>query len=88
MESGDVFAQFHVPIGKVDKMFPAVVMMQAEIDLHERPPFRALGLSNEMHDGFLRSAIGLARVTLDAGTNDILPGCRTTPVPRDHMIQV
>ena len=36
-----VFAQFDVPVGEVNEVFPTVVPVQAEVDLHKRPPFRA-----------------------------------------------
>ena len=64
-------------------MFPAVVPLQREIDLHERTPFGALGFADEMHAGFLRRAIGLARVALDARAHDVFPGRRAAAVARE-----
>ena len=69
-------------------MLPAIVLMQAEVDLHERSPFRPLGFADEMHSGLLRCAVRFARVALDAGANDVLPCGRTAAVTRDDVIQV
>src|SRR4051812_46470532 len=69
-------------------MFPAIVLVQAETDLDERPPLRPLGLADKMQMRFLRRAIGLMRVALDAGANDIFPRCRPTTVARDDVIEI
>src|SRR5208282_249457 len=66
-----ILAQFDVPIGQVNEMLPTVVPVQAEIDLHKRTPFRALGLADEVHAGFLRLAVGFLRIAFDAGTNNV-----------------
>ena len=69
-------------------MLPAVVLVQAEIDLNERPPFGPFRFANQMHARLLRRAIGLAGITLDTGADDIFPGGRPAPIARDDMIQV
>ena len=51
-------------------MLPAIVLVKTEVDLHKRPPLRPLRLPNQVHSCFLRRAIGLACIALDAGTND------------------
>ena len=84
----NVFAQFDIPIGQIDEVLPAIVLMKGKIDLDERPPFGSFGFANQVHAGFLRSAVGLKRVALDARAHDILPGRGTTPVTRDDMIQI
>lgn len=38
-------------------MFPAVVVLEAEIDLHKWAPFGALGLSDEVHARFVGCAV-------------------------------
>jgi len=43
-----IFAQLDVPIGQVNEMLPTVVLVQAEVDLHEWPPFRTLGLADKV----------------------------------------
>lgn len=69
-------------------MFPAVVAVQAEVDLHEGPPFRALGLANEMQAGFLGRVIGFLRIALDAGANNVFPRSRATAVARNDVVQI
>ena len=72
-KSLDAFTQFDVPISQVDEMFPAIVLVQAEIDLHEGPPLGSLGFPNQVQPRFLRRAIGLKRITIDARANDVFP---------------
>src|SRR5512140_504412 len=55
----NVLAQLNVPVSKVDKMLPTVVVMEGEIDLDERTPFRTLRFADEMHAGLLRGAVRL-----------------------------
>ena len=53
-----VLPEFDVPVSKIDEMFPTVVVVQAEIDLNERPPLGPLRLANEVHAGLLWRSIG------------------------------
>ena len=69
-------------------MFPAVVLVQAEIDLHEWTPLRTLGFANEVQAGFLRRSVGLEGITLDAGADDILPTRRSAAVTRNYVVEV
>ena len=69
-------------------MFPAIVLVQAEIDLHERSPLRSLRFADQMHPGLLRGVVCFDRITLDAGANDILPGSWTSTVPWDDVIKI
>jgi len=69
-------------------MFPTVVPVQAEVDLHERPPFRPLGFADQMQPGLLRRAVGLLRVALDAGADNVFPRRRATAVPWQNVIQI
>src|SRR6266850_8612545 len=87
-QSRDVFAELDVPVSEVNEMFPAIVLMQTKIDLYKRPPLRPLWLPNQMYAGFLRSAIGFARIAFDAGANNILPRRGTASVSGNYMIQV
>src|ERR1041384_1032318 len=59
----DVFAEFHVPVGQVEEMLPTVVVMEAEINLHEGPPLRPFRFADQAQARLLRRAIGLRRVT-------------------------
>src|SRR6185369_1447348 len=81
-------AQLHVPVGQIEEMLPAIVVMKAEVDLDKGPPLGPLGFSDQPHARFLRRAIGLLSVTRNAGTDNVLPGGRSAAVPRDHVIQI
>ena len=85
---GDVFAEFDVPVGEVEEVFPTVVLVEAEIDLDEGAPFGALGLADEMEAGFLGRVVGLAGVTGNAGADDIFPGGGAAAVARDDVVEV
>lgn len=69
-------------------MFPTVVLLEAEIDLNKRPPFRAFWFSHQVHARFLRCAIRLVRVALDAGTDNVFPRRWTAAIARNHVIEV
>jgi hypothetical protein len=84
----DILAELNIPVGQINEMLPTIVLIEREVNLHERPPLGPLGLTNQMHPGFLGRAIGLQRVALNARANNVLPGCGTTPIPRDYVIQV
>ncbi len=69
-------------------MFPTVVPVEDEIDLHKRSPFRTLGFADEVHAGFVRGAVALARVAGDAGADNVLPRGRPATVARDDVVEV
>ena len=69
-------------------MFPTVVLVQTESDLHKRPPLWPPGFANEMQSGFLRRAIGFLRIAFNAGANDVFPSRRTAAVARNDVIQI
>ncbi len=69
-------------------MLPTVVLVEREIDLQEGTPLRPLGLADEAHSSLLRQPVRLERIALDAGADDILPGCRAAPVARNDVVQV
>ena len=48
-------------------------MGDADVDLHERPPLGPLGLANEVNARFGGRPIGLARVALNTGADNVLP---------------
>src|ERR1017187_9563447 len=83
-----VLAQLDVPVGEVNKVLPTVVVMQAEVDLDERPPLGPFGLADKMQAGLLGRAVGLLRVAFDAGADDVFPRRRAAAVARDDVIQV
>ena len=69
-------------------MFPTVVPVQAEVDLHERPPFRPLRFADKVQPGLLRRAVGFLRVALDTGADDVFPRRRAAAVARQDVIQI
>ena len=69
-------------------MFPAVVMLEPEVDLHEGTPLRPLWLADEMHPGFAWRPVGLPRITRDAGADDIFPCRRPAPIPRNDVVEI
>src|SRR6185436_5428098 len=83
-----ILAQFDVPIGQIQKMFPAIVMLKAKVHLYERPPLRTLRLSNQVHARLERRAIRLLCIAEDARADNVLPRCRPTPLARDYVIEV
>ncbi len=58
-------AEFDIPVGQIEKMFPAFVMLEGEVHLHKRTPFRALWFTDQMHARLGRSAVGLACIAPD-----------------------
>ncbi len=62
----NAFAQLDIPVSQVNEVFPAIVLVQAETDLHEGTPLRPLRFSDKMQPRFLRRAIGLERIAIDA----------------------
>src|SRR5262245_31406071 len=69
-------------------MLPAIMVVQAQVDLNKRPPLRAFWPADQLHTRFLRRAVCLLSVTSDAGTNDVLPSGRAASVARNHVIQI
>ena len=85
---GLIRSKFDVPVSEIQEVFPTFVMLESQIHLNKRAPLGSLGFADEMYPGFRRSAVGLASVTGDAGTNDVLPSRGTTPVAGDDVVQV
>ena len=69
-------------------MFPTVVMVQVEVDLHKGTPFGSLGLADEVHAGFLRGAVRFAGIALDAGANDVFPRGGAAAVAGNDVVEV
>src|SRR5258708_4561415 len=76
----NIFTQLDIPVSQVNEVFPAIVLVQTETDLHEGTPLRPLRFSDEVQAGFLRSAIGLEGIAIDARAHDVLPGRRPAAV--------
>lgn len=84
----EVFTEFHVPVGEVNEMLPAFVLVQSQIDLNERTPLGPLGLANEMHARLLRRVVGFAGVAGDAGADNVLPCGGTAAVAGNDVIEI
>ncbi len=69
-------------------MFPAVMLVQREVDLHEWPPLRALGLAHQVQARLERRAVRLARIARDARADNVFPGRRAAAVARDDVVEV
>ena len=81
-------AQLDVPIGEIDEMPPAFVLLAAEGNMNKRPPFWTLWFANECHLRLVWEPIALSRITRDAGADDVLPGRETAFVARQHVIEI
>ena len=64
------------------------MLLRCERDMDKRPPLRPLRFADKRHVRFVRKAIPFARITRDAGTNDIFPHRRSTAIAREHVIQI
>src|SRR6266496_1577139 len=58
-------AEFDIPVGQIEKMFPAFVVLEGEVYLHKRTPLRPLWLTDQMYPRFGGSAVGLAGIAPD-----------------------
>ena len=83
-----LIAQFHVPVGKIDKVLPEVVLWRSKGDLDKRPPLRALRFADETHVGFAREPVAFARIARDAGAHHVFPRGRPAPVAGHDVIQI
>jgi hypothetical protein len=64
------------------------MVVQAEINLDERPPFGAFGFADQVHVGFLRGMVGLSGIALNAGADDVFPSGGAAAIARDDVIQI
>ena len=69
-------------------MPPALVLGRREGDLDERSPFRPFRFADQGHLRFARQPVALARVTGDAGANDVLPRRGATAIPRHDVVEI
>ncbi len=69
-------------------MPPAIMFVQGEVDLHERPPFRAFRFADEIESSLERRAVGLARVARNARADNVFPRRRAATVARDDVVEV
>ena len=69
-------------------MTPAIVLVEAEADLHEGPPFGPLGFADEIEPGLGGGAVGLVGVALDARADDVFPSGGAAAVARNDVVEV
>src|SRR5439155_9586720 len=77
-----------VPVSKIDKVPPTLVLRGGERDVQERPPLRPLRFANQTHLRFLRQTIAFARVTRNARANHVFPSRRSAAVARHYVIEI
>ncbi len=65
--------QFDIPVGDVEEVPPAFVVLQSDTDLCNGAPFGSFGLSDQLHTGFAGRTIGFMGVAADTGAHDVFP---------------
>ena len=80
--------ELDIPVSKVQEVFPALMMLEPQIYLNERPPFRAFWFANQVHASLIGSPVGFAGVTNDARTHDVFPSGRPTAVSGNYVVEV
>ena len=84
----ELIAQLDVPVGEIDEVSPALVMLCAESHVHERTPLRALRSADQRHVGLVREAVPLSRIAGDARADHVLPRRQSTAIPRQDVVEV
>ena len=77
---GILLLEFDIPVRNVDKTekrFPLLIPYRSYVNVGERVPVRLFGPAYELHPCFFRGFPALTPVTIDAATDDILPGALT-----------
>jgi len=83
-----LLTQLDVPVGEIEEMLPAIVLMTREADVYERPPFGALRLADKLKTGLMRKSVALPCITGDARTDDVFPSRLTSAISWKDMIKV
>jgi len=83
-----LIAQFNVPVRKIDKVLPEVMLRRSKSDLDKRAPFWPLRFPDQAHVHFTRKPVALLCITCDARTNHVFPSCRPSAIARDDVIQI
>lgn len=69
-------------------MLPAIVVIEAQIDLDEGPPLGPAWFADEVHADFLRGVVRLAGIASDAGADDVFPGGRAAAVAGNDVVKI
>ncbi len=83
-----LIAQLDVPVGKIDKVLPEVVLRCGKGNLDKRAPLWPFWFANEAHMRFPREPIALARIAGDARANDVFPTRVPAAISRNHVIKI
>jgi len=81
-------AQLDVPVGEIDEMPPALMLLAAERNVDERSPLWTLRFANERHLRLVGEPITFPRITGDARTNDVLPRREAAFVAWQNVIEI
>ena len=85
---GSGLAQFDVPVGQVDEVPPAFLRLGVEGDMQEWLPAGALRFAAQAHACLLGQTVGLPRVALDAGADNVFPVGFPAAIPWNHVVKV
>ncbi len=85
---GSSIAQLDVPVSKIDKVLPKIVLRRGKGNLDERPPFWPFGFADQAHVRFARKPIAFACIAGDARTNHVFPRCSPSPIARHDVIEI
>ena len=83
-----LIAQLDVPVGEIDEMPPALMLLAVERNVDKRSPFRTLRFANERHVRLVREPIAFARIARDARANDVLPRREAAFVAWQNVIEI
>src|SRR5262245_20315351 len=83
-----LIAQFDVPVGEIDEMPPALMLLATERNVDKRSPFRTLRFANERHMRLGREPITFPRIARNARTNDVLPRGEAAFIARQNVIEI
>ena len=83
-----LIAQFNVPVRKIDKMLPEIVLRRGKSDLDKRAPFGPLRFADQAHVGFSRKPVALPCITGDTRADHVFPGRHPAAIARHHVIEI
>ena len=71
--STSLIAQLDVPVGEINEVPPALVLLRCKRDMDKRTPLRPLRSADQRHARFMRESVSFARITRDTGTDNVFP---------------